>query len=110
MLKLMRVISPTVNKAGPAPPADRRMLAAIRQKRRQLIDLGARVLEEGIASGEFRRMDTRQAAAFIEAVLQGYAHLRFWDSETPLSPGSAEGLTRFMLEGIRDPEHVRKEI
>src|SRR5512138_2263479 len=105
MLKLMRVFAPPLGKNGPAPQAaDRKMLAMLRHKRQQLIDLGARVLDQGVAAGEFRSMDTGQAAAFIEAVLQGYAHLRFWEGETPLSPLAAENLARFILEGIRNPE------
>ena len=109
MLKLMRVFVPPLGRAGAAPQADRKMLAMLRQKRQQLIDLGARILEEGVASGEFRRMDTGQAAAFIEAVLQGYTHMRFWQGDAPLSPDSASGLARFIIEGIRNPEQPGKE-
>jgi len=109
MLKLMRVFVPPLGRAGSAPQADRKMLAMLRQKRQQLIDLGARILDEGVASGEFRRMDTGQASAFIEAVLQGYAHMRFWQGDAPLSPDSASALARFIFEGIRNPEQAGKE-
>jgi len=108
MLKLMRVFVPALGRSGSAPQ-DRKMLAMLREKRRQLIEMGARVLEDGVASGEFRRMDTSQAAAFLEAVLQGYAHVRLWEGEAPLPQASAQGLSRFIIEGIRNPEFVRKE-
>jgi AcrR family transcriptional regulator len=107
ILRLLRVFA---SPPGPAAHADRKMLGALRQKHRQVLDLGARVLEEGIASGEFRRMDAGQASAFIEAVLQGYTHMRFWEGEAPLSPASAPNLARFIIEGIRNPEPIRKEI
>jgi AcrR family transcriptional regulator len=110
MLKLMRVFAPPPGKAGSTPQADRKMLAMLRQKRQELIDPGARILEEGVASGEFRRVDTGQASAFIEAVLQGYTHMRFWEGDGPLSPDAADILTRFILEGIRNPEKSGKEI
>jgi AcrR family transcriptional regulator len=110
MLRLMRVFVPPPGKAGSAaPPADRKMLAMLRQKRQELIDLGARILEEGVATGEFRRMDIGQAAAFIEAVLQGYAHMRFLQGDAPPSSASAEHLTQFIIEGIRNPERSGKE-
>src|SRR5512135_771333 len=52
MLKLLRVFAAPPGKAGSAAQAaDRKTLAILRQKHRQMIDLGARVLEEGVASG-----------------------------------------------------------
>jgi AcrR family transcriptional regulator len=109
MLKLMRVFAATSGKPGQAPAADRKMIGWLRQKRQEVFDLGARILELGIASGEFRRMDSGAAAAFIEAVLQGYAHNRYWGNETAGIAEAAEGLTRFILEGIRNPERSVKE-
>jgi len=110
MFKLMRLFAHPPGKSGSAPAADRKMLAMVKQKRQELIDVAARVLEEGVASGEFRRMDTAQAADFIEAVLQGYTHMRLWRGDLPPLPVTAEGLTRFIIEGIRNPEHSGKEI
>lgn len=109
MFKLMRVFAPPSGRPGAQAPGDRKMLAMLKQKRRELVDLGARVLEEGIASGEFRRMDTRQAASFIEAVLQGYTHMRFWEGDAPLQPEAPHRLARFIIEGIRNPERSGKE-
>jgi AcrR family transcriptional regulator len=109
MLRLMRVFVPQPGKAGSTPTADRKLLAVLRQKRQAMIDSGARILEEGVASGEFRRMDTASAADFIESVLQGYTHLRFWQGDGPLPPTAPERLTQFILEGIRNPERSGKE-
>lgn len=110
MLKLMRVFATPPGKPGSSLPADRKMLAMLRQKRQELIDMGARILEEGVSSGEFRRMDAGQASAFIESVLQGYTHMMFWEGDAPLSPQAPDFLTRFILEGIRNPEQSGKEI
>lgn len=109
MLKLMRVAAPLHGKAGAVPPADRKTIAMLRQKRQALVDLGARILDEGVASGEFRRLDTAGASDFIEAVLQGYMHVRFWRGESPLTAGAPDRLTRFILEGIRTPDPSGKE-
>ncbi len=110
MLKLMRVFVPPPGKPGSSLQADRKVLAMLKQKRQELVDAGAHILEEGVASGEFRRLDTAQAAAFIESVLQGYTHMRFWEGDAPLPPGAPDVLTRFILEGIRNPEQPGKEI
>lgn len=109
ILKLMRVFVTAPGRAGAATPADRKLLAMVKHKRQEMIEVGARVLEAGIASGEFRSMDPRQAATFVEAALQGYMHMRVWQSGTPLSPTAAEGLTRFIIEGIRNPDLSGKE-
>ena len=110
MFKLMRLFAHPPGKAGSAPAADRKMLAMVKLKRQELIDVAARILKEGIASGEFRPMDSAQAAAFVEAVLQGYAHSQLWQSDAPRLPVAAESLTRFIIEGIRNPGHSGKEI
>jgi AcrR family transcriptional regulator len=109
MFRLMRVFAPLPGKAGAAPAADRKMLAMLRQKRQALVDLGARILAEGVASGEFRRLDSAAASDFIEAVLQGYTHMRFWQGESPLPADAPEKLARFIIEGIRNPDHSGKE-
>lgn len=109
MLKLLRVFAAPPGKAGAAAQSDRKAMAALRDKHREVVGLGARVLEEGVASGEFRPMHTGQAGAFIEAVLQGYAHMRLWERESPAAPDASRQLARFILEGIRNPETVRKE-
>ena len=109
MLKLMRVFAAASGKPGSAPAADRRMIGLLRDKRQQIVTAGSRILEEGVASGEFRPMDFGRAASFLEAVLEGYAHARFWQGELPVSPGAAEALTRFIIEGIGNPERSGKE-
>jgi AcrR family transcriptional regulator len=109
VLKLMRVFASPPGKAGAATPADRKLMAMLRQKRQMIIDLGARIFEEGVASGEFRLVDSAAAADFIESVLQGYMHMRFWQGDAPLPPAAADGLTRFIVEGIRNPEQSGKE-
>jgi AcrR family transcriptional regulator len=109
MLKLMRAFAAPSGKSGPAPAADRKMLALLQQKRLGTSALGARLLEEGVASGEFRRLDTRSALSFLDAVLQGHSHNSFWQGDSPVTPGVADDLTRFILEGIRNPERPRKE-
>jgi AcrR family transcriptional regulator len=109
MFRLMRVFAPLPGKAGAAPAADRKMMALLRQKRQALVDLGDRILTEGVASGEFRRLDTAAASDFIEAVLQGYMHVRFWRGESPLTDDAPAKLTRFIIEGIRTPGPSGKE-
>lgn len=110
MFKLMRLFAHPPGKAGSAPAEDRKMLTMVKRKRQEIIDVGARILEEGVASGEFRRMNTARASAFVEAVLQGYTHMRLWQGDAPLLPAAAESLTLFIIEGIRNPEKSGKEI
>jgi AcrR family transcriptional regulator len=110
MLKLMRLFAPLPGKSGAAPAADRRIMASLRQKRQRLADLAARILADGVAAGEFRRLDAAAASDFIESVLQGYMHMRIWQAEGPLPAAAAENLTRFIVEGIRNPEISGKEI
>lgn len=110
MLKLVHVFSASPGKAGSTTAADRKMLGLLQQKSREFTEMGVRLIEEGIAAGEFRRIDSGSAVAFIEAVLQGYAHNRFWLGEAAIKIGAADHLTRFILEGIRNSERPLKEM
>jgi AcrR family transcriptional regulator len=109
MLKLMRVYAESGGKPGSMPAADRRRIAVLREKTEAVVGAGTRILEQGRASGEFRSMDTGKAAAFLEAVVEGYSHIRFWGGNALSSPDAADALTQFILEGIRNPEQAGKE-
>jgi len=113
LLKLMRIFVVSTGRPGSSSATFRRALAMLRQKRNEVTEMGARILEEGVASGEFRPLDVPAALAFIDAVLQGYAHNRFWEGGGGAPAGvpstDAESLARFILEGIRNPERPVKE-
>jgi hypothetical protein len=109
MLKLMRVFVAASGKPASATAADRKMIGLLRDKRQEITGGGAGILEAGVAAGEFRPMDAARAAEYLEAVLEGYTHARFWRGDAPVSKDAAEELTRFVLEGIRNPERTPKE-
>ncbi len=112
MLRILRVFAVGQGKPSEVSAGDRKMLTHMRRKRRKVVETAARILEEGVASGEFRRMDTRAAVMFLEAVLQGYAHTRFWLGEKASARSSeddAETLCRFILEGIQNLDRPMKE-
>ena len=112
MLRILRVFAVGQGKPSEVPAGDRKMLSLMRRKRQLVIEVAARILEEGIASGEFRRMEIRAAVTFLESVLQGYAHTRFWLGEkAPVRQAdAAETLHRFILQGIQSPSGPDKEI
>jgi len=110
MLKLMRLCAAAAGTSGAAAAAaDRKRLNALFEKRQALNAVGARILADGVASGEFRPLDAGRAAEFVGAVIEGYNHVRFWKGGG-LAPEEVAGeLTRFVIEGIRNPERVIKE-
>ena len=109
MLKLMRVFVAASGKPAAATAADRKMIGLLRDKRKEITGVGARILEAGVAAGEFQPIDSSRAAEFLEAVLEGYTHARFWRGDTRTSKDVADELTRFVLDGIRNPERTPKE-
>jgi TetR/AcrR family transcriptional repressor of nem operon len=109
MLKLMRVLAESSGKPGSMPAADRKRIAVLQEKMDRIVAAGGRIFEEGVASGEFRPMDSRRAAAFLGAVVEGFAHVRFWGGDDPISPDTADTLAQFILVGIRNPEQAGKE-
>lgn len=109
MLKLMRVFVEAGGRPGSLPAADRKRIAILREKRERVVAAACRILEQGVATGEFRPMDTGRAAAFLEAVVEGYGHARFWSGGGAQPAEAAVGLTQFILEGIRNPGQTGKE-
>lgn len=109
MLKLMRIFAAAAGKTGQASTADRKRLGQLLEKRQALNSVGERIFIDGVASGEFRPLDARQAVAFLEAVVEGYAHLHFWKNDGPASADAGDELARFVLDGIRNPERTPKE-
>jgi AcrR family transcriptional regulator len=109
MLKVVRVLASGPGRSGPASSADRRLLESLRRKRLDALAVGAKILDEGVSSGEFRPMDTMNALNFIDAVIQGYAHNQFWLGDRPMSEDAPNRLARFILEGIQNPDRSGKE-
>lgn len=109
MLKLMRVFAEAGGRPGGLPVADRKRIAVLREKRERVVSAARRILEQGVAAGEFRPMETGRAASFLEAVVEGYGHARFWGGPGAPPAEAASGLTQFILEGIRNPGQTGKE-
>lgn len=109
MLKLMRIFAADAGKAGQASTADRKRLGQLLEKRQELNNVGERIFNDGVVSGEFRPLDAGQAVEFLAAVVEGYAHLHFWKNGTPAPVDAGDDLARFVLDGIRNPERTSKE-
>jgi TetR/AcrR family transcriptional regulator, cholesterol catabolism regulator len=80
--------------------ADRRFITNVRSKRKHILDGVSLTLEEGIASGEFRRMDVSAAVIYLESLLQGYSHVRFWPDSRCSAKEAAEIIQEFLVRGI----------
>jgi len=76
------------------------LVAEIKKQREKIIEEASRIIEEGIARGEFRSIDRLLATRLIEALLQGFIHSRFWNpSRLPIEK-ETEILLEFILLGI----------
>lgn len=79
---------------------DRRFITKMKAKRKETLDGVAALLEEGIASGEFRKVDVAGAVVFLESLLQGYCHIRLWH-DRPLSAKAATDIIHDLIfQGI----------
>jgi AcrR family transcriptional regulator len=88
--------------------ADRRFITKVRAKRKDILEGVAQTLEEGMASGEFRRMDVPAALVCLESLLQGYCHIRMWP-DTRFSPRKAATMIQeFFLQGIEEKDPTPK--
>lgn len=79
---------------------DRRFITKMKAKRKDMLDGAAGVLDEGIASGEFRKIDVPGAVVFLESLLQGYCHVRFWDDKPVSAKAATDIIYDLVLQGI----------
>ncbi len=106
-LKFLRILAADYPKA--ASPSDKKAVQTLMEKRREVQKAAAGILEEGIASGEFRRIDSMAAVNFIDAVVHGYAHGLFWVNGTRDIGETANVIFGFVLNGIKEPGKAGKE-
>lgn len=84
---------------------DRQFINRLKDKRREILDSGADILREGMASGEFRKLDVPSVVTFLEAVLWGYCHVRFWRDKKYSVREATNFIHGFMLEGLKKEEN-----
>jgi AcrR family transcriptional regulator len=87
---------------------DRRFITKMKTKRKDILDGVSRILEEGMASGEFRKMDVAGTVTFLESLLQGYCHVRFWHDRPYSAKEATEIIQDIFLHGIEKKDGTVK--
>lgn len=84
--------------------AERQFITKMKAKRKEILDRVAGFLREGVAAGEFRRIDISAAVTFLESLLQGYCHVRYWHERPYSVKEAAEIIHNYFLRGIQKKE------
>lgn len=79
---------------------DLRFLDGIKQQRRAILESVAGVIEQGVASGEFREVDLAGVVTVLESLLQGYCQLRSWHDRTYTAREATDFIFEFILRGM----------
>ncbi len=90
--------------------ADLKFLDGMKLRRRAILGSLARIIEEGVASGDFREIDVAGTVAVLEALLQGFCHLRAWHEKPYTVPEAADFIHGFILRGIGKPGKTAKGV
>jgi AcrR family transcriptional regulator len=88
--------------------ADLRFLDEMKNRRKAIIDSVARIIDEGVASGEFREIDVAGAVTVLESLLQGYCHLRSWQDPAYTVQEATDFIHEFILRGIESSGNAAK--
>ncbi|MFP4082174.1 MAG: TetR/AcrR family transcriptional regulator [Candidatus Aminicenantes bacterium] len=76
-------------------------LEGIRTKKENILKVIIEILEEGIKTGEFRKVNAHDAAHAFEAMLHGFYFTKFWyEKEYDIDTG-IKLIREFFLKGIR---------
>jgi AcrR family transcriptional regulator len=81
--------------------ADRQFITKMKARRKEILDKVAGFLREGMAAGEFRKIDISAAVTFLESILQGYCHVRYWHERAYSVKEAAEIIHSYFLQGIQ---------
>jgi len=106
-MKKMRIFVPGQQKFASA--LDKKLIKMMRTKRKEISEVGGEILQEGVATGEFREMNIQEAVTFLEAVLEGSLHGRFWYGEEPNLQKETNLIHSFFLYGIEKKTKNEKE-
>jgi AcrR family transcriptional regulator len=79
-------------------------LEDLRNKKEGMLGLLIRVFDEGIAAGEFRKMNTHDAAHAFEAMFHGFYFTKFWYEKEYSLESATRLIHDFFLCGIQKIE------
>jgi AcrR family transcriptional regulator len=105
-MKLMQAFVTPGNKW--TSEAERRFIQKIRAKRGLINDRVKAILQEGIGSGKFRKIDADAAVTFLGAIIQGYFQEKLWNESKPDIEKDIDHLEKFILHGIESKEGATK--
>lgn len=79
---------------------EKRFLEGIKAKKEKILGIFIDIFEEGIKEGEFRKMNSHDAAHAFEAMLHGFYFTKYWyEREYTLDTGT-ELIHDFFLHGV----------
>lgn len=99
-MRLLQVFVGKQSRAG--TDAEKKFLQKIMAKRTAMLEGSRILLQEGVASGEFRPMDLEAGVMFIEAVIEGYFVEKFWDDAKPDVKRDAGRIVDFIFCGLQN--------
>ncbi|MBS3818169.1 TetR/AcrR family transcriptional regulator [bacterium] len=96
------------NVLGVMPPdghsleeTERRFLQEIQRKRKAMLEIISEIFHQGIVSGEFRDIDSLEAAYILESMVRGFHFTRFWRERSYSLNKSTHLIHQFFLYGLK---------
>jgi len=83
---------------------ERKFLDEIKATKERMMRILRTILEEGIRSGEFRKMNTRDAVHVYEALLHGYHFSKLWYEKESSLDATTKVIHDFFLHGVKRTE------
>jgi AcrR family transcriptional regulator len=99
--KLMKNLRIFFLPGKPDSSKEKAILNRFKEKREAIFKKACELVRQGILSGEFHDLDARQAVIFINSVLEGFSHGRYWFGEKMALGQEVDFLSRFLLRGIQ---------
>lgn len=85
-----------------------RFLDEIQKKRKEMIRIITEIFNQGIDKGEFRNVDSLDAAYVLESLVRGFHFTRFWREKSYSLNESTELIYEFFLYGLKKNGYTLK--
>jgi AcrR family transcriptional regulator len=87
---------------------DKKFINNIKAKRGEILAGVAQILREGVENGEFRNLDIPAAVIFLEAILQGFCYVQFWNEKRYGLDEATKLIHSLFLRGIEKKQGQAK--
>lgn len=106
---LKNVLGVVTEQGNSLEDSEKRFLREIQRKRKTMLGIISEIFNQGINSGEFKDIDSLEAAYIMESLVRGFHFTRFWREKSYSLNESTDLIHQFFFYGLKKTGTRSKE-